>query len=235
MLGYNDVYHFTNIAAENPRDAEMWEEAMEGKFEGGKPFTREDWDQLLGHCMAVSDAPANIFSKELMDAYPEAKVILSVRDSAEAWHKSWMDSVQPALDKTINRKDIFARFLRACLPHIPGKRLLMQMNDYTEFGTAKEHGIEWYHNHNQWVRDNVAAERLLEFNVKEGWEPLCKFLNKPIPDEPFPFVNEKEEFMRGVQKRRQEFHKMFHDRLMSFFSIMGLPLLALLSWMVMLR
>lgn len=114
-------------------------------------------------------------------------------------------------------------------------KLLMQMIKYTEFGTAKEHGIEWYHRHNQWVRDNVAADRLLEFNVKQGWEPLCKFLDKPIPSEPFPFVNEKEEFMRGVQKRRKEFHRMFHDRLRSFFSVMGLPLLALFSWIVVFR
>lgn len=51
LLGFNDVYHMTSMLEENPRDSEMWVEAYEAKFEGkGKPFGREEWDQLLGHC-----------------------------------------------------------------------------------------------------------------------------------------------------------------------------------------
>lgn len=50
-LGYFDVYHGSSFCNENPRDAEMWTEALRGKFEGAKPFERADWDHLFGHCM----------------------------------------------------------------------------------------------------------------------------------------------------------------------------------------
>lgn len=65
---------------ENPRDCEMWLEALQAKYDGkGKPFGREQFDQLLGHCQAISDAPATCFTPELLAAYPNAKVILSNR------------------------------------------------------------------------------------------------------------------------------------------------------------
>jgi hypothetical protein len=51
LLGFDDVYHMTSMLEENPRDSDMWVEAYEAKFEGkGKPYGKEDWDQLLGHC-----------------------------------------------------------------------------------------------------------------------------------------------------------------------------------------
>lgn len=87
-LGYNDTYHGYMAALENPRDCELWYEALRAKYDGiGNPFGREDFDQLLGNCQAVCDFPAAAFSRELIEAYPEAKVILTDRDVDE-WHRS---------------------------------------------------------------------------------------------------------------------------------------------------
>ncbi|KAI4278723.1 MAG: hypothetical protein L6R38_005178 [Xanthoria sp. 2 TBL-2021] len=67
-------------AMNNPKDNELWLDAINAKTQGGKHFGREQWDQRLGHCQAVTDFPAALFAHELISAYPEAKVILSNRD-----------------------------------------------------------------------------------------------------------------------------------------------------------
>lgn len=65
----------------------MWLEALEAKFDGkGKPYGRAEFDKLFGHCQAVSNMPAILFSEELIESYPEAKVILTLRD-VDSWYK----------------------------------------------------------------------------------------------------------------------------------------------------
>lgn len=86
ILGFNECYHQVTLG-HNPDDARLWKKALDAKFHGrGKPFEREDWDALLGHCQAVCDLPAIQFAKELMDTYPDARVILTNRD-IDSWHK----------------------------------------------------------------------------------------------------------------------------------------------------
>ena len=80
ILGYDDVYHGTDVYS-NIKDCDMWIDALNAKyFAKGKPFGRAEFDKLLGHCAAITDGPANCLSLELMDAYPDAKVILVERD-----------------------------------------------------------------------------------------------------------------------------------------------------------
>lgn len=87
FLGINPVYHGYQAVFDNPRDCEMWNEALDAKFNGkGKPYGREEFDKLLGHCQAVSDMPAICFADDLIGLYPEAKVILPLRD-ADSWYK----------------------------------------------------------------------------------------------------------------------------------------------------
>jgi hypothetical protein len=87
MLGYDHVYHMASCMNENPRDCEMWIRAFEAKYENKGEFTKEQWDQLLGHCEAVTDFLSSAFAQELMAAYPDAKVILSTRD-VDSWYSS---------------------------------------------------------------------------------------------------------------------------------------------------
>lgn len=75
-----------SASIENPPDCLMWMDALTAKYDGtGTPFGREQWDQLLGDCQAVCDWPACAFAKELVEAYPDAKVILTTRD-LDSWH-----------------------------------------------------------------------------------------------------------------------------------------------------
>lgn len=81
-----------SASVENPPDCLMWQDAFAAKYDGVGTFGREQWDQLLGHCQAVCDWPSVAFAKELIEAYPEAKVILTTRD-VDSWHASTMKTV----------------------------------------------------------------------------------------------------------------------------------------------
>lgn len=84
-LGYGKCYHMMCASVENPPDCLMWHDALNAKYKGIGEFGRKEWDQLLGDCQAVCDWPACAFAKELIEAYPNAKVILTTRD-VDPWH-----------------------------------------------------------------------------------------------------------------------------------------------------
>lgn len=91
-LGFSDCYHMMSASVENPPDCLMWQDAFAAKYDGVGTFGREQWDQLFGHCQAVCDWPAVAFAKELIEAYPEAKVLMTERD-VDSWHASTMKTV----------------------------------------------------------------------------------------------------------------------------------------------
>lgn len=91
-LGFDDCYHMMSASVENPPDCLMWSDALASKYDGKGTFGREQWDQLLGHCQAVCDWPAVAFAKELIEAYPDAKVLVTTRD-IDSWHASTMKTV----------------------------------------------------------------------------------------------------------------------------------------------
>lgn len=84
-LGFTDTYHMMSASVENPPDCLMWQDAFAAKYDGVGTFGREQWDQLLGHCQAVCDWPAVAFAKELIEAYPDAKIVLNTRE-IDSWH-----------------------------------------------------------------------------------------------------------------------------------------------------
>lgn len=88
IFGYDNPYHFSSIFA-NVQDADMWNEALRAKLSNGtgrdKPYGRAEFDQLLGHCAGVTDSPACLFWEKLVEAYPEAKIVLVERDE-DKWY-----------------------------------------------------------------------------------------------------------------------------------------------------
>ena len=91
-LGFEDCYHMMSASVENPPDCLMWSDALAAKYDGQGTFGREQWDQLFGHCQAICDWPCVAFAKELIEAYPEAKVLVTTRD-VDSWHASTMKTV----------------------------------------------------------------------------------------------------------------------------------------------
>lgn len=220
-LGYKDCYHFASTLQENPADTVLWTEALQAKFLGvGKPYGKAEWDALLGHCQAVTDTPCIIFYKELLAAYPDAKVILTERDDADAWFRSQMRTVVPYSAKIIGvtwldkLKGLFSpldstvvNFFNLIISHAPAYKALWH-DYYHGTETAKR----FYDDYNAEIKRIVPKENLLVFNLKEGWEPLCNFLGEQVPkDEEFPrrnettvFVKNNEQFMGFVQAAIQK-------------------------------
>lgn len=91
-LGFTDCYHMMSASVENPPDCLMWSAALAAKYDKTGYFGPEHWDQLTGHCQAITDWPSVAFAKELIEAYPKAKVILTTRD-LEKWHDSTLKTV----------------------------------------------------------------------------------------------------------------------------------------------
>ncbi|KAF2161926.1 hypothetical protein M409DRAFT_69449 [Zasmidium cellare ATCC 36951] len=196
ILGY-PTYHFSSIFR-NCRDGEMWKDAISAKFKGvGQKYGKEEFDQLLGHVSATTDAPSILFWEELMEYYPSAKIILVERDV-----EKWVASISVLLEGILNP---FSRYvlqytdpwyyarIAGC-----GMRWMEALCGSMEFQTAKANARASYRRHYERVRDTVPKERMLEFELGQGWEPLCKFLDKPVPNVPFPHRNEAHTTKAGI-------------------------------------
>jgi hypothetical protein len=211
-LGYVDTYHMMNCSIENPPDALMWMDALTAKYDGvGKPFTREDWDQLLGNAQAVCDWPSIAFAKELIEAYPEAKVVLTNRD-VHSWHASTMKTVYWRVTDPELRW--LSHFDWAASMYQP---MLQKFFDTFFKGDFPNKGKEVFLQHYEEVRSLVPKERLLEYRVQDGWEPLCEFLGEPVPkDCGFPNVNDNSDFV--TRSRRRNRNQMYNCALRYVFN-----------------
>jgi len=200
ILGYPS-YHFFSLMQNLP-DADMWSEAFDAKYfhkPNAPVLDRSFWDKLLGHVSATTDMPCMCFFEELLAAYPDAKCILVERE-VEAWYKSWHDV------QIKNYGDWFFWAVGLIDPKFIGRVWNVSgtcvQGGY--FGAKnvrelEEKSRDAYMAHNQRVKDKVPKDKLLLYKLGSGWEPLCEFLGKPIPDVPFPRVNETEVVNEYVQ------------------------------------
>lgn len=203
MLGYKP-YHMAEALKNADVDLPCWVEGIEAKLLGtGKPWGREEFDKLTGRYDAVMDVPCILFVEELIAAYPDAKIILTERP-VEGWLRSMKNAVGEVFSWRRWRYVSWAdKELAGPLWHLVGHTLMKHVwddNNFSDISKAKQHYLE----HNELVRKVCPPERLLEFKLGGGWEPLCEFLGAKVPDVPYPNVNDKEMFI-GV-------HKMVLDR-----------------------
>ena len=193
-LGYDTAHGFDMHA--NKRDCLMWDEAFEAKYHGDTSIdlNKPDfWDQLLGHRSAVTDTPHNAFGPELIKAYPDAKVILVERE-IEAWYKSFERALIRGADFPM-----MVTILSVLDPYDFGYFKNIQRRGFMAGQFRAKDAAEWranartvYREHYAEIREILKDQpgRLLEYKLGSGWGPICEFLGKPIPDEPFPRVNE---------------------------------------------
>jgi len=175
QLGFGPCYHMIEVF-KDPMAPGYWEAAADGR-----PV---DWEEVFAGYGSTVDWPAATFYQQLADAYPQAKVILTVRDP-EAWFASTQATIF-ARPLTDSADDAWARMAVKVI----GDLFDRKMSD-------KQKLIDVYHRHNATVQRVVPAERLLVYDVAEGWEPLCRFLGVPAPDGPMPRVNSTEEFRQN--------------------------------------
>jgi hypothetical protein len=173
-------------------DCEIWDAALDAKFFGKGPkfTTAEQWDTVLGEYSAVSaDVPPIAFAEELVYAYPDAKVILVNRDVDE-WAKSFSNTVTSGMYSPLMHR--LADWDPAWLGHMRDTHMRWSRGWFKVDSKEEQDAIspQMFKNHYDLVRRVTPKERLLEYTMGDGWEPLCKFLGKEVPDCPFPHVND---------------------------------------------
>jgi hypothetical protein len=166
-------HHMLEILGD-PAQIPAWTDAIEGR-----PV---DWSEMLSRYRAIVDWPGAAFWRELSEANPNALVLLSVRDP-ESWYRSASNTIFMALD----------RMPPEVAPWMDEVRKLLRdrFSDRLDDRTAM---IDAYGRHNDAVRAEVPARRLLEWNLGDGWAPICERLGLPVPTEPFPVTNSTNEF-----------------------------------------
>jgi hypothetical protein len=168
---------------EHPERFPLWDKALRCKT-AGEPI---DWRPLLAGFQAIVDWPGAYFWRELTSAHPEAKVILTVRDP-----ERWYDSIQATIF-TLQEDQ---------LPAVA--RDIVSTRTFSDRLTDRAHCQGIFTQHNQAVRETIAPDRLLVFDVKQDWEPLCAFLEVSVPaDEPFPHANDTAAFTSRRQERAE--------------------------------
>jgi hypothetical protein len=188
-LGFGPCHHMTQVM-ERPGQIRGWLAVAEGQ-----PV---DWDDLLAGYHSCVDWPAASYWRELAEHYPEAKLILTVRDP-----QRWLASMNATILRQRDRgTSLSGRAMRG-LSRLLGTDFAA-FTEMTSLAVDKrvfdgrmddpEHMLKAFQTHIDEVTSAIPPERLLVFEVGQGWGPLCEFLEVPVPDEPFPRVNDTADF-----------------------------------------
>ena len=173
MLGFGPCHHMIEVFR-RPESMQLWIDASEG---------RPDWDAIFRDYNSAVDYPSAAYWRDLTSYYPHAKVLHTVRNPDD-----WFDSVQATIlaPGSISRRegeDVQARFfasIRRRMPPQPDDRSVM---------------TNFFRFHTEAVTAVIPPERLLVYQMGEGWERLCKFLGVPVPAATFPSENSRAEFI----------------------------------------
>lgn len=176
QLGLGPSHHMVEVLSNLPTQVPLWSAAVAGK---------PDWPAIYEGYNSAVDWPTAGFFRELYQAYPQAKFILTDRSP-----ESWADSFGETIYKLMAGKDEAPPEMRDML------EMATAVVNKTGFppGLDRDALIKAFNAHNDAVKNTIPAKQLLVYQVKEGWEPLCEFLGKPVPAEPFPRTNDRAEF-----------------------------------------
>lgn len=179
-IGLGPCYHMAELLSGLRRNLPLWLDAARG---------HPDWDAIFAGYRSTCDYPGCSFWRELAAQYPEAKIVLTTRDP-----ESWFESVSATIYSPEHR----AQF--------EGNPAMAEFFDLTIFKALgdrlgdRARMIEFFNDWNQAVIDEVPPERLLVYRAGDGWEPLCDFLGVPVPAEPYPRVNSREEMVANTDR-----------------------------------
>jgi hypothetical protein len=163
------------------------------------PGTPHDWEQVFGRYTAAVDNPACCVWRELAAAYPDAKVLLTLHPrGAEAWYESTIDTIY--FTETMWQFKLLHRLTPFGRKFGEMSHKLIWQRSHCGTMTDRARAIDHYHQHIAEVREAVPAERLLVFSADQGWQPLCDFIGVPVPDTPFPSVNDRAAIKQNIAR-----------------------------------
>lgn len=191
-IGYGPCYHMIEVLVAPERGRHWLEQTRSGSH---------DWDAIFHGYRATVDWPAAAFWRELVEHYPDAKVLLSLRD-ADRWYDSVMNTIYHTLTQEPPERapEALRDFHNMVYPLIFERTFEGRLED-------RAHAKRVFEEHNQAVIDAIPASRLLVYQPGDGWEPLCRFLHMPVPDEDFPHVNDTAEFRARARLPAIEPHR----------------------------
>jgi hypothetical protein len=178
QLGFGPCHHMAEVFA-NPESVPWWIEAARG---------HADWDKIFANYASAVDYPGAAFWRELVAKYPDAKVLHSVRDP-DKWFESTQATIFAPGSPAVAGEGPMAEFFSAISRTFGG-----DMHD-------RAYMTDYFRRHTEAVKAAIPADKLLVYEVGQGWGPLCAFLGVPVPDKPFPQVNSREEFQNRVSRR----------------------------------
>ena len=179
QLGFGPCHHMFEVR-ENPALLPDWEAAANGQT--------VDWHQVFSGYRSQVDWPGARYWRELAATFPGAKVILSVREP-----NGWFDSVQATIAPVMEARGSHETAHMNALAEMAYKTIVVPI--FEGRISEREHAIRIFEAHIAEVQATIPADRLLTFDVTEGWRPLCAFLDVDVPDTPFPKTNSSKEFV----------------------------------------
>ncbi|HQT25072.1 MAG TPA: sulfotransferase [Burkholderiales bacterium] len=180
QLGFGPCHHMEEVIMNPHRHVPIWSAAVEGK---------PDWEAAYDGYNSAVDWPTAAFWDELSEAYPEAKFILTTRDA-----ERWCDSFSETIFRLLQTRSEAPPEMRPFLDMGHG----VTVKTGFDAASGREGLVRNFRAHCEAVKGAIPAERLLVYEVREGWGPLCEFLGKPVPDAPFPNTNGREEFWERI-------------------------------------
>jgi hypothetical protein len=195
-LGFGKCYHMFELLS-HPEQVVYFEKAERGE--------EVNWDELFQGYHSACDFPVVRYYKQILERYPDAKVIHTTRDP-ESWFKSvtntifWVVKPSPGRMLRMMIRLPFSSTLRKRLKVLKFNGMMVNKvfgNDLKD----KAKVISVYNQHNDEVLRTIPKEKLLLYDVKSGWEPLCNFLGVPVPSIPFPKSNSTDEFVHNVKHK----------------------------------
>ena len=191
QLGLEPCYHWVDLLADLDQ-VSLWNRALDGETL---------WDELLTGFNSSADWPCGHFFGELADFYPDAKVLLSVR-KPESWEPSFRETIW-----TMTKGDTLMPLLSNARAQIDPRwkdylalveRMFWGPQGVFAAGDTPDLMMQQMLAHHEAVKQSIPPERLLVWDVTEGWEPLCEFLEVDVPDGPFPHANDRDTFLERV-------------------------------------
>jgi Sulfotransferase domain len=187
QIGFGPSFHMIDVARQ-PELLPQWQAAVDGE-----PV---DWTRVFDGWESTVDWPACTFWEEIWQVFPDAKVLLSVRDP-EAWYASCRKSIHASAQAAVKGE------LEGGSVEVSPEAMKL-INGLIWNGTFegrfddKAFAIDVFNRHNEDVKGKVPADKLLVYEISEGWEPLCDFLEVPVPETSMPHLNDATSFRAMV-------------------------------------
>jgi len=176
QLGLGPCHHMEEVFQDMAVQVPTWSAAARDSA---------DWRSIYAGYRSAVDWPTASFFRELAREFPSARFILTERDP-----EVWVDSFCATIYKGLACKGMAPPDMHGWLD------MTNEVIAKSGFpaGLERDELVSAFEAHNESVKDTIPADRLLEYSITDSWGPLCEFLGVPVPDRPFPFTNDREEF-----------------------------------------